>query len=120
MKKYVISLLIIASLVACSHNGEVNDKIDLSGNSIIVDVRTKAEYDQGHLKNSLNIPYDTIKEKIEGITTDKGDTIIVYCRSGRRSGIAKKVLEEIGYKNVINAGAYKELKKLEEEQQMQK
>jgi phage shock protein E len=119
MKKCHILSVIVFCLTACSHNGEVNDKINLAGNNIIIDVRTKAEYDEGHLKKSLNIPYNEIKEKIDGITTDKGDTIIVYCRSGRRSGIAKKALEEVGYKNVINAGAYKELKKLEE-QQMQK
>lgn len=119
MKRYVILFFMISSLAACSHNGEVNDTINLAGNNIIIDVRTKAEYDNGHLKNSLNIPYDEIREKIEGITTDKSDTIIVYCRSGRRSGIAKNVLEEIGYKNVINGGAYQELKKLQAEQYKQ-
>jgi phage shock protein E len=44
----------------------------------------------------------------------KGETIIVYCRSGRRSGIAKTFLDEMGYIKVTDGGAYAKLKKKEE------
>ena len=92
-------------------NGIVNnDKIT------IIDVRTAQEYNEGHLKNAINIPYDEIRDKIKKYVPDKDEKIILYCRSGRRSGIAEKTLKDMGYKNVINAGAYEELRKKEEKQ----
>ncbi len=80
---------------------------------ILIDVRTAKEYKEGHLKNAINIPYAEIKDKIREYVKDKDEKIILYCRSGRRSGIAKKILEGIGYKNVVDAGVYEKLKKFE-------
>ena len=59
---------------------------------------------------------DEIKVKIKDHAKGKEEKIILYCRSGRRSAIAKKALEEIGYKNVLNAGAYEDLKKKEKKE----
>ncbi len=82
---------------------------------LLIDVRTKEEYEEGHLEKAINIPYNEIKEKIGEHTKDLNEKILVYCRSGRRSSLAKKSLEELGYKNVENGGAYKDLKKKEKE-----
>lgn len=87
-------------------------EIDLN-NSVVIDVRTKKEFDRGHLKNAVNIPHTEIKEKIKSHVVDKNRKVVVYCRSGRRSGIAKDILDEMGYRNVINGGGYKKLKKIE-------
>lgn len=69
---------------------------------VLVDVRTPKEYNAGHLENSLNIDWmgDSFKSEIEKI--DKGDTIYLYCRSGKRSASATKYLDAMGYKNVYN------------------
>jgi len=76
---------------------------------IWIDVRTVEEYAGGHHMDALNLPYDTIADNIEAITVDKQADIRVYCRTGRRSGIAKEVLMGMGYLNVKNEGGYEEL-----------
>lgn len=100
------------ALIACvekdNNNGDVNEKVH---QAIIIDVRTKKEFDQGHLTNAINISYKKIKEEIKKYAPNKNQKIILYCRSGRRSGIALKTLKEMGYKNAVNAGSYKILKK---------
>lgn len=78
---------------------------------IVIDVRTKEEFDAGHLKSAIHIPYDEIAERIGEVTTDLEQPIMVYCRIGRRSGIAQETLRGMGYTNVVNGGAYEDLKR---------
>lgn len=77
---------------------------------LVIDVRTKAEYDSGHLEGALNIPYDVIGPQIGKVTEDKDREIVLYCRSGRRAGVALDALKALGYTNVTNAGGYEALK----------
>ncbi len=116
MKKLVLFLLISLLLFGCSkyEPKEVRifsdpvidyDEIDSiieGGNYIIVDVRTKEEYDESHVKGSINIPYDEIDENTN---LDKSKTIIVYCRSGNRSSKAYNNLKSLGY-DVYDLGAF--------------
>ena len=74
-----------------------------------VDVRTAEEYNAGHIEGAALIPYEVIADNIGSITTDKNADIRVYCRSGRRSGVAKDTLQAMGYTNVINEGGYEEI-----------
>jgi phage shock protein E len=69
-----------------------------------IDVRTAEEYASGHVTQAVNIPYEEITERIGEVTTDKDALIYVYCRSGRRSGIAREALAEAGFSNVVNVG----------------
>ena len=69
-----------------------------------IDVRTAEEYAAGHVSQSINIPYEEITDRVGEVTTDKDALIYVYCRSGRRSGIAMEALEKAGYSNVVNIG----------------
>jgi phage shock protein E len=78
--------------------------------SLWIDVRTAEEYNAGHLEGAINIPYDEIEQKIEAVSADKTADIQLYCRSGRRSGIALESLTNMGYSKVTNAGAYEQLK----------
>lgn len=78
-----------------------------------IDVRTSEEYAAGHLEGSVNIPYENITKKIGELTSDKDADIRVYCRTGRRSGIAKELLEAHGFSNVTNEGGYQDLLKKE-------
>lgn len=78
--------------------------------SVWIDVRTVEEYKAGHLEGAINIPYDEIEQKIEAVSADKNTAIQLYCRSGRRSGIALESLRSLGYSKVTNAGAYEQLK----------
>lgn len=72
---------------------------------IIIDVRTVQEWNNGHLEGAILIPYQSINEEIGSVTRDKSEKIYVYCRSGRRSQIAKEALEKLGYKDVVNLGS---------------
>jgi len=68
----------------------------------LLDVRTKDEYAQGHIPTATLLPLDELlKGNIKGLPQDT--LICVYCRTGRRSGVAKKVLKKAGYK-VKNIG----------------
>jgi phage shock protein E len=78
---------------------------------IIIDVRTEAEWNEGHIEGAILIPYEVIGEKIGAVTKDKSSRTYVYCRSGRRSQIAKKSLEKLGYKDVVNIGSLEEAAK---------
>ena len=82
-----------------------------AGEAHWIDVRTAEEYASGHVEQASNIPYDEITARIDEITGNKDDLIYVYCRSGRRSGIAREALMEAGYTNVINLGGYQDAQK---------
>lgn len=69
-----------------------------------IDVRTAQEFSDGHVTQAVNIPYDEIADHINTVAPDKDAPIYVYCRSGRRSGIAKDTLDGLGYTQVVNIG----------------
>lgn len=73
--------------------------------ALIVDTRTKGEFNNGHVMGAINIPYDIIANAIDQYEKDQSKPIIVYCRSGNRSSHAKRSLFEAGYTNVIDAGS---------------
>ena len=117
MKNICIAFLTTCMFVACAQGGFNEEEIVIDENTAVIDVRSEQEYKAGHLKNSINIPHVQIKDKIGEYVQDKNQKIIVFCRSGRRSGIAKNVLSEMGYTNVINAGSYEKLKATERKKQ---
>jgi phage shock protein E len=75
--------------------------------AIIIDVRTKEEFNNGHIKNSKNIPLNTIADKILEIKKT-GKPVIVCCQSGMRSGQASSILQKNGIE-CINGGGWKSL-----------
>jgi phage shock protein E len=110
----LISILIIST--ACAKTGKIKPEIMTDNNTVLIDVRTKDEFKSGHLEKAINIPYTEIEGKINSITKDTNQHIVLYCRSGRRSGIAQKTLLKMGYKNAVNGGSYKSLQINETEQ----
>ena len=76
---------------------------EMDSNTILIDVRTKEEYAEGHIPGSINIELDEI-EKIVDIIKDKNSHIYLYCRSGHRSGIALNKVKELGYRDLTNIG----------------
>ena len=79
-----------------------------SFNPILIEVRTHAEWYDGHIETAIHIPLDKISNTIEGIIEDKDQVIYLYCRSGNRSGQAEIALKSIGYVNAKNIGGIKE------------
>lgn len=79
-------------------------KIMDSEEVIILDVREKEEYEEGHIKGAILIPYTEIATKASKMLPDKDAKILVYCRSGRRSKIASEQLILLGYTNIFEFG----------------
>lgn len=73
----------------------------------LVDVRSPAEFAQEHVKGSVNIPLDTLPTQLAKFKGKK--KIVVFCRSGSRSSMAKSILEKNGYSNVINGGTWEDV-----------
>ncbi|GAA4408534.1 hypothetical protein GCM10011450_00010 [Advenella faeciporci] len=78
---------------------------------IWIDVRTPAEFESGHVSDAINIEYQNLGSAIMSIVPNKDASINLYCRSGRRSEIARQTLLNMGYTNVTNKGAYESVKK---------
>ncbi|WP_291633873.1 rhodanese-like domain-containing protein [Clostridium sp.] len=87
---------------------EAKERLDSDKEIILLDVRTKEEYETGHIKGSILMPVDNLEEEVGKSLKDKEVTILVYCRSGNRSFSAANILIEQGYKNVYNLGGIKD------------
>jgi phage shock protein E len=74
---------------------EVNYAELVKNGAMIVDVRTPGEFKSGHIKGSINIPLDDIRNKTKELK-EKNKVIITCCRSGNRSGMAKSMLQSAG------------------------
>jgi rhodanese-related sulfurtransferase len=79
----------------------------LKQGAVIIDVRTKAEYQQGHIKGSQNIPLNNLSNHYSKLSKEK--TIITCCASGMRSAQAKSILKSNGYTEVHNGGGWSNL-----------
>ena len=118
MKKIIVMISLVLLLCGCGDKKEEKEikngvtsvtcekALDLqASDGILVDVREKDEYEESHLEGAINIPYTTILDKIDEYATDKDSVIIVYCKSGKRSGIAAKSLSEAGYTKIYDLGS---------------
>ena len=102
---YLVALGFVLSALFLSHyNAYAGEKM-----TYWIDVRTQEEFAGGSVEGAVLIPYEVISDHIASITEDKNADIRVYCRSGRRSEVAKDVLKSMGYTNVINEGGYEEI-----------
>lgn len=70
----------------------------------LIDVRSTMEYNQGALNGAINLPINTIQSSIESI--DKSKPVLLYCRSGARSGMVQQFLISLGFQDVYNIGSY--------------
>ena len=71
---------------------------------ILLDVRTAAEYSEGHIPNAVNLPNEAIQKEPPALLSDKAQRIFIYCRSGRRSHDAATKLAAMGYTNIVDFG----------------
>ena len=117
MKKLILFLLTAMLLVGCGQTNQTQEAVymnitaeeakqimDREEGYIILDTRTQAEYDEGHIPGAIVIPHDEITDRAEEELPDKDQLLLVYCRSGRRSKLAAEALVELGYTNIKEFG----------------
>jgi rhodanese-related sulfurtransferase len=83
----------------------INYKALVKEGAIILDVRSKGEFEGGHIKGAINIPLDILPAKVSTLGT-KDTPIITCCMSGGRSTLAKNILLKAGYHHVHNGGGW--------------
>lgn len=111
-------ILLLTSLFSLltAQAGEVDQVAAISAlqrsDNLLIDVRSAEEFAEGALPGAIRIGHEDIAAQIASVAPDKDRPLVLYCRSGRRSAIAQQSLEEMGYSQVINAGAYDELRPL--------
>ena len=118
MKKVIYISLIIGLIIILLFNNQKEDKIIINHVSmeealvlmeensdyIILDVRTKEEYNEGHIPKSISIPNETIDKRVTQQLPNKDQMIFIYCYSGKRSKQAALKLKKLGYTNLIDLG----------------
>lgn len=82
----------------------------IESGAYLVDVRTPEEFAAGHVNASVNIPLDQIVDHIDELKSKSH--VIVFCKSGMRSGMAKSILNQAGYDHVTNGGTWGDIKAL--------
>lgn len=116
MKTIIMIVALVGTLFgmqscAAQDNGNVKMK-----DAFLVDVRTPQEFAEGSADGATNIPLDQVEQRLAEFE-GKGQ-IVVFCRSGSRSGQAKSILEKHGYTNITNGGTWEQVQaKLEAEKQ---
>lgn len=83
---------------------EAKQLMDTQQDYVILDVRTRQEYEEKHIPGAILIPDSEIGERAEQALPDKNQLILVYCRSGRRSKLASEKLVQLGYTNIREFG----------------
>ena len=81
----------------------VNAAWDLIQNEpkmVILDVRTLSEYEDAHIEGAINIPVEEIVDRLNELSAN--DVILVYCRTGNRSGTAVGIMEENGFSKIYH------------------
>ncbi|WP_374515561.1 rhodanese-like domain-containing protein [Niveibacterium sp.] len=78
---------------------------------VVIDVRTPEEFAAGHVEGAMNVPYEQIGGRIAALAPGKDTPVVLYCKSGRRAGIALQTLREMGYSKVENFGGFEDARK---------
>ncbi|OYU54941.1 MAG: CoA-disulfide reductase [Chitinophagaceae bacterium BSSC1] len=85
--------------------------------ALLLDVRTKTEFEAGHIPNAINIPVDEIRDRMQEIPTNR--PIYIYCEAGLRGYLAQRILRQTGYETVANlSGGYVSWKAANQEMQL--
>ncbi len=101
----VVALFVLPNLLMASAATDItqNDFINrqkADNNFLLVDVRTTEEFNKGHIKGAININHSDIEQHLSLLPKDKD--LILYCRSGRRVGIAANLLAKHGYEQLFH------------------
>jgi len=109
------TLAVIAMTFTMACHSEPSDTITpevlsaITQQALIVDVRTPEEFADGHYPGAINIPHETILDGLNQLGVSQETPVILYCRSGNRSGQAELALKSNGFSHANNAGGLEAL-----------
>lgn len=112
MRRFLVLLLVAGLLISCTDSKKsimpISEltSVDLES-AVLLDVRTPEEFAEGHLQGAVNMDWyqEDFARQLEAI--DKEDKVYVYCKKGGRSAEAARLMDSLGYKNVVDlAGGY--------------
>lgn len=106
---WVIIVGAIAAFLLLKRLGQVTPSTArewLDKGALVVDVRSREEFQEQHLPGVINIPLGQLGDEIGRHAPDKARPLLLHCRSGNRSGIGTSTLEKLGYQHVLNLGSY--------------
>ncbi|WP_070965694.1 rhodanese-like domain-containing protein [Vibrio sonorensis] len=111
-RQWIKPALISALFIGAIGSTHASDRaklgwVQIEDGALLIDVRTPEEFASGHLEGAVNIPLSELEQRLN--TVDKSKQTVLYCRSGRRSGVAYEILRNAGYDNIHNAGGYSEM-----------
>ncbi|NNN43996.1 MULTISPECIES: rhodanese-like domain-containing protein [unclassified Vibrio] len=106
----ILSLILLPTTAFSSPRAEIAWLMITEG-AVLIDVRTEQEFKQEHLESALNIPLNEIISSGR-IQFTKDQPIVLYCRTGNRSNIAKQQLIKQGFTRIHNAGGLNEIRQL--------
>ena len=98
----------LSQLLGQSGNNELIEAV--KNGAFLVDVRTPGEFAGGSVPGAVNIPLDQVSSQIARFKGKKG--VVVFCKSGMRSGQAKSILDQNGIPQVINGGTWQNVNKV--------
>lgn len=105
-KLLVLAFSIFATAALAGETPQISQQALLASlktpnnNIVLLDVRSAEEYNQGHVAGAINISHNTIKENLKQLAQHKESSVVVYCRSGRRAGVAEDILTENGFSDL--------------------
>ncbi len=111
----LIGFAIIVAFFLLKLAGQVSSKAAaqyLKEGALVIDVRSAAEFKSSHLPQAINMPLGEIAAQLPRRVKDKTQVILLHCQSGARSGMAKKMLNNLGYTNAFNLGSYSRAAKI--------
>jgi rhodanese-related sulfurtransferase len=104
---FLVVLVLAIGYIAMKRSGQISAKEAgeyLRNGAMVIDVRSPNEFDSGHILQAYNFPLDRIEMTIPSAVRDKNKVLLLHCSTGVRSNLAKRKLQELGYKNVFNLG----------------
>ncbi|TAN84552.1 MAG: rhodanese-like domain-containing protein [Gallionella sp.] len=81
---------------------ELMQRIKANHPGLILDVRSPEEYAEGHIPGAVNIPHDQLSSRLAEIGSYKNKDVVLYCKSGRRAGVAANTLRAAGFSKLLH------------------
>jgi len=113
-KSSLLILILILLVSACDSSAERKAITStawqmIDDGALVIDVRSPKEYAGGHLEMAPNIPHTDTAALIKAIGENTSRPVVLYCRSGHRSGVAQQALAKAGYTNIFNGLGLKDM-----------